>query len=110
MWPGAHHRGLNDNLKLDTGTLTYENLVGKTTQSSTTAGIDWKYSPEERKDKGNTGSGNALGGASKTEKKDSQSEQGGTSSKSEEQKRTEAKKRPRPKNTKMYLIGWPAFL
>ena len=45
---GAIIAALNDNLKLDTGTLTYENLVGKTSQSSTTAGIDWKYSPEQK--------------------------------------------------------------
>lgn len=38
---GAVIAALNDNLRLDTGTLTYENLVGKTTQSGLSAGIQW---------------------------------------------------------------------
>ena len=45
---GAIIAALNDNLKLDTGTLSYENLVGKTTQTSTSAGINWNYSPEQK--------------------------------------------------------------
>ena len=50
---GAIIAALNDNLKLDTGTLSYENLVGKTTQTSTSAGINWNYSPEQKS--GDTG-------------------------------------------------------
>ena len=112
---GAIIAALNDNLKLDTGTLTYENLVGKTTQSSTTAGIDWKYSPEQKKDKGNTGNDNAQGGGSKGENLDSQSTQHGeatpqtTPQKSEEQKRAEATEKALDEKYKN-VPGWMASI
>ncbi|EGW51033.1 hypothetical protein HMPREF1022_01987, partial [Desulfovibrio sp. 6_1_46AFAA] len=38
---GAIIAALNDNLKLDTGTLSYENIVSKTTETSMSAGIKW---------------------------------------------------------------------
>ena len=38
---GAIIAALNDNLKLDTGTLSYENVVGKTTETGMSAGIKW---------------------------------------------------------------------
>ncbi len=112
---GAIIAALNDNLKLDTGTLTYENLVGKTTQSSTTAGIDWKYSPEERKDKGNTGNDNTQGGASEEGKTNPQSGQSGASSeqivsqKTEEQKLTDDRKKDQAEKYKN-VPSWMASI
>ncbi|MBS6831154.1 MAG: hemagglutinin repeat-containing protein, partial [Desulfovibrio sp.] len=90
---GAIIAALNDNLKLDTGTLTYENLVGKTTQSSTSAGINWKYSPEERK--GETGKNGPQGDGLQDGEKNPQSTSGvqGDNQKSEEQKRADDKKK-----------------
>lgn len=41
---GAIIAALNDNLKLNTGSLSYENIVGKTTQTSVSAGINWARS------------------------------------------------------------------
>ncbi|MFT4302531.1 MAG: hemagglutinin repeat-containing protein, partial [Desulfovibrio sp.] len=41
---GAIIAALNDNLKLNTGTLSYENIVGKTTETGISAGIKWKQS------------------------------------------------------------------
>ena len=38
---GAIIAALNDNLKLDTGTLSYENIVSKTTETGMSAGIKW---------------------------------------------------------------------
>ena len=38
---GAIIAALNDNLKLDTGTLSYENIVSKTTEIGMSAGIKW---------------------------------------------------------------------
>ena len=38
---GAIIAALNDNLNLDTGTLSYENVVGKTTETGMSAGIKW---------------------------------------------------------------------
>ena len=112
---GAIIAALNDNLKLDTGTLTYENLVGKTTQSSTTAGIDWKYSPEQKKDKGNTGNDNTQGGASEEGKTNPQSGQSGASSeqivsqKTEEQKLTDDKKKDQAEKYKN-VPSWMASI
>ena len=41
---GAIIAALNDNLKLNTGSLSYENIVGKTTQTGVSAGINWARS------------------------------------------------------------------
>ena len=41
---GAIIAALNDNLKLNTGSLSYENIVGKTTQTGVSAGIQWSRS------------------------------------------------------------------
>ena len=41
---GAIIAALNDNLKLDTGTLSYENIVSKTTETGMSAGIKWGQS------------------------------------------------------------------
>ena len=41
---GAIIAALNDNLKLNTGSLNYENIVGKTTQTGVKAGIQWSRS------------------------------------------------------------------
>ena len=45
---GAIIAALNDNLKLNTGSLSYENIVGKTTETGIKAGIQWsrKITPE----------------------------------------------------------------
>ena len=61
---------VNDNLKLDTGTLSYENVVGKTTQTSTGWGINWHYETEDKAannkgnaaNKGNNGDANPSAG------------------------------------------------
>jgi len=54
---GAVIAAVNDNLKLDTGTLSYENVVGKTTQTSTGWGIKWDY---ETKDEAANNTDNAA--------------------------------------------------
>lgn len=41
---GAIIAALNDNLKLNTGSLSYENIVGKTTKTGVKAGIQWSRS------------------------------------------------------------------
>lgn len=45
---GAIIAALNDNLKLNTGSLSYENIVGKTTETGVKAGIQWSrsFTPE----------------------------------------------------------------
>ena len=67
---GAVIAAINDNLKLNTGTLSYENVVGKTTQTSTGWGINWHYETEDKAannkgnatNKGNNGDATATGG------------------------------------------------
>ncbi|WP_215647715.1 hemagglutinin repeat-containing protein [Desulfovibrio desulfuricans] len=67
---GAVIAAINDNLKLNTGTLSYENVVGKTTQTSTGWGINWHYETEDKAannkgnaaNKGNNGDANPSAG------------------------------------------------
>ena len=54
---GAVIAAINDNLKLNTGTLSYANVVGKTTQTSTGWGINWHY---DTKDEAENSKGNAA--------------------------------------------------
>ena len=60
---GAIIAALNDNLKLNTGSLSYENIVGRTTETGFKAGIQWarSFTPEKE---GGQGSATDKGDAS----------------------------------------------
>ena len=69
---GAIIAALNDNLKLNTGTLSYENIVGKTTETGIKTGIQWSrsFTPEKNGGQGKnekTGESNGSGQTHKTE-------------------------------------------
>ena len=63
---GAIIAALNDNLKLNTGSLSYENIVGKTTETGFKAGIQWARSFTPEKD-GPNDANEDIGNSKKTD-------------------------------------------